>query len=373
MRPAWKILIAFFVVLAALLAINTVVIGSETKPAGVTAEGGEIVELDSVDMQIVDEPASGRGPEGAPIVLLHCYACSLHWWDEFVPLVNEGHRVIRFDLIGFGGSQKPGSGYSMDDQARAVAESLNRLGVEGAVVVGHSMGGLVAAAVAQNSSELVDRVALIGTASSISDDASLPFADRLLHTPVIGEALWRLAPDSVIKDGYSSAFAPGFDFEAAFEDPDQVVLDHEAMTYTSSDQSESESGEFTDEATVAARLTDAAVPLMAILGSEDQIVDNEPTAAAYGGVPGAEVQVIDGVGHSPQLENPKKTADLILRFAEDAPAPIEPEPAPKPKPKAEKKKLERIPGIKEQLEQAKGSGKGNGSRKGSKAGKRGSD
>src|SRR5512139_1413816 len=123
MRRGWKILIAVLVVLAALLAVNTVVIDSETKPAEITADGGKLMELNSVDLQVVDEPATGSGPEGAPIVLLHCYACSLHWWDEFVPLVNENHRVIRFDLTGFGGSQKPGSGYSMDDQARAVAEA----------------------------------------------------------------------------------------------------------------------------------------------------------------------------------------------------------------------------------------------------------
>ncbi len=100
-----------------------------------------------------------------------------------------------------------------------------------------------------------------------------------------------------------------------------MLLDHDAMTFTSYDEAHNEASDFTDEATVAARLTEAAVPVMAILGSEDQIVDNEPTAAAYGGVPGAEVQLIDGVGHSAQLEDPEKTAELILRFAEDAPAP----------------------------------------------------
>lgn len=370
MRRGWKILIAALVVLAALLAINTVVIDSETKPAEVTADGGKILELNSVDLQVVDQPATGPGPEGAPIVLLHCYACSLHWWDEFVPRINENHRVISFDLIGFGGSQKPGSGYSIDDQARAVAEAMNQLGVEAAVVVGHSMGGLVATALAQNSSELVDRVTTISTASS-TDDVELPFIARITHTPVLGEALWRVTPSAAIEKGYESAFAPGFDYEAAFEDPDQVLLDHDAMTFTSYDEAHAEASDFTEEATVAARLTDAAVPVMAILGSEDQIVDNEPTAAAYGGVPGAEVQVIDGVGHSAQLENPDKTAELILRFAKDAPPPVEPEPTPKPKPKAETEKPK--PQAEGDGKKAKSGSASKGSKgKGSKAGGKGS-
>jgi pimeloyl-ACP methyl ester carboxylesterase len=281
------------------------------------------MKLDSADLQVVDKPATGPGPEGSTIVLLHCYACSLEWWQDVEPLLNRNHRIIEFDLIGFGGSEKPGSGYSIDDQSRAVAQALNELGVQGAVVVGHSMGGLVATSLAQNSSQLVDRVAVIGTASDISEDAALPFTARLAYTPVLGEAIWRLVPASLVKKNYEKAFAPGFDYEAAFEDPDQVLVDNEAMTYTSFKEASAESADFTDEATVASRITDAAVPFMAILGSEDQITDTDATAEAYGGVPGAEVEVLDGVGHSAELEAPDKTAALVERFSRDAPTPDE--------------------------------------------------
>jgi pimeloyl-ACP methyl ester carboxylesterase len=44
---------------------------------------------------------------GAPIVLLHCFACSLHRWDRVVPLLERRHRVVRLDLLGFGGPEKP--------------------------------------------------------------------------------------------------------------------------------------------------------------------------------------------------------------------------------------------------------------------------
>ena len=340
MRRGWKILLALLVLVVALLIVNASVTGSETRGAEVTVEGepgAEIMELNTVDLQVVDTPATGSGPEGAPIVLLHCYACSLHWWDRFAPLINESHRVVRFDLIGFGGSQKPGSGYSMEDQARAVAEGLNRLGVEGAVVVGHSMGGVVAAALAENSSELVDRVAVIGTASSLADDAELPFEARLTYLPVLGEALWRVRPSSLVRSGYESAFAPGFDYEAAFEDPDQVLVDNEAMTFTSYKESSSESRDFTDAGTLASRFTSAAVPLLAILGSEDQIVDSDATADAYGTVPGADVRVLEGIGHSAQLEDPKGTARLIEAFAKDAPAPA---PDPKRRAKPDRSKIQ---------------------------------
>lgn len=350
MRRGWKILIALLVLLVALLVVNASVTGSEKRGAEITVAGepaAEILELDSVDLQVVDMPATGPGPEGAPIVLLHCYACSLRWWDKFAPLLNESHRVIRLDLIGFGGSQKPGSGYSMDIQARAVAEALNQLGVEGAVVVGHSMGGVVAAALAQNSSELVDRVAVIGTASSLGDDAELPFIARLTYTPLLGEALWRVRPSSAVRSGYESAFAPGFDFEAAFENPDQVIEDNEAMTYTSYAESSDGARSFTDAEPLASRFTSAAVPLLAILGSEDQIVDSEATAEAYGTVPGADVRVLDGVGHSAQLEDPETTARLLNAFAAEAPRP-QPEPRPGSQPSGQQ-----APGKKKQRANAR--------------------
>lgn len=324
MKRRWKFTIVAVVVLAALLAINTVVIDSETKPAGVTAAEGQIFELSSVDLQVVDQPATNPGPDGAgaPIVLLHCYACSLYWWDQIVPLLNQNHRVITLDLTGFGGSEKPKSGYSIPEQARAVSEALNRLGIRGAVVVGHSMGGLVATAVAEGASELVNRVAVIGTPSS-SDQAQRPFLGRMAYTPVIGEALWRLRPDALIRQGYESAFAPGFDYEAAFGNPEQVVEDNRAMTYTSFDVAAAESDRFSDEGTIAARITAAGVPFLAILGADDQIVDTPAAAQSFEAVPGATVQVFDGIGHSANLEAPSETAELLLRFAGAAPSPRE--------------------------------------------------
>jgi pimeloyl-ACP methyl ester carboxylesterase len=324
LKRRWKVLIGAALALGVLLAINTAVIDSETKPAGVTTDGARILELSSVDMQVFDHPATDTraASEGAPLVLLHCYACSLHWWDQILPLVNSGHRVITLDLVGFGGSEKPKSGYSIPEQARAVSEALNELGVRGAVLVGHSMGGEVATAVAEGASELVDRVAVIGTPST-HDQAELPFVGRLAYAPVIGEAVWRIRPDSLIRNGYDSAFAPGFDFEAAFANPDQVVEDNRAMTYTAFDRAAAEADGFTADGTIAARITATGVPFLAILGSDDQIVDTPAAAESYRAVPGAAVQVLDGVGHSANLEAPSDTAELLLRFGGAAPTPAE--------------------------------------------------
>jgi pimeloyl-ACP methyl ester carboxylesterase len=314
----WKILIGVVVVVAILLTLNTIAVDNETKPAEATAEGGEILELSSGDVQVVETPARARNP-GAPIVLLHCYGCSLRWWDRMVPLLSRDHRVIRIDLLGHGGSEKPSSGYAIEDQAALVAEGLNQLGVQGAVVVGHSMGAYVATALAEQSSELVDRIVDIDAAPNTEDYGDgLPFLAKLAYTPVVGQLMNRITPAFAVKDSYQEAFAPDYDLESGFEDPDQVVEDYEAMTYTSFDQSHDETDAYSEEIPIDERLTDAAVPLMVIFGSEDQIADPDESLAGFEDVPGSRRATVEGAGHSPNVEKPEETARLILEFAADA-------------------------------------------------------
>ena len=326
MRRALKVVFVVLVILIALAVVNALVLDSQTKPAGVTAAGGKIESVSSVDLQVFDSPATGDGPEGAPIVLLHCFGCSSQWWNPILPALNEQHRVVRIDLIGHGGSAKPQSGYEIDTQAAAAAEALNSLGVQGATVVGHSLGGSVATSLAEQASELVDRIVLIGVPSE-SGEASLPFTENVTRIPVVGQALWRLRLDAMIKQGYGSAFAPGTDVSTVFpDDPDRVVDDNRAMTYDSFTEASAKAGDFLDEQPIASRLAATGVPVMWIDGSEDQILDAMAVAEEFHAVPGAITKLIDGVGHSPNVEAPAATAKLILDFAGVAP-PAEPAPA----------------------------------------------
>ncbi len=313
MSRGLKILTAILIGIAILLVVNTLVVDSETKDAEVTIDGGQIITLPGGDVQVFEE---GDGA-GAPIVLIHCYSCSLHWWDSLAPILAEDHRVIRIDLLGFGGSQKPSSGYSIDDQAGLVAGALDRLDVQGAVVVGHSLGFDVATALAARASQLVDRLVNIDEGPS-EDDCSLPFLAKLTYTPVVGEALWRLTPSFAIKDGYSDAFAPGYDLADGFPNPDQVVDDFHAMTYTSYEDVPDEAGDYEDDASLDQRLRQIPVPLLSIFGSEDQICDPESSQAAYAALPGARTELIKGAGHSPNVEKPDETAALIEEFAAGA-------------------------------------------------------
>lgn len=330
MKRRWKVILGLLVLLAVLLAVNTVTTQSQTKEAETTVEGAKILELSAGDVQVTD---SGEA-EGQPIVLLHGYANSLHWFDALEPILAENHRVIRIDLLGFGGSEKPESGYSIPEQAATVAEALSELNVQGALVAGNSMGGAVTASLAEQASQLVDRAVLIDSAPQRDGFGDgLPFLAKLGYTPVLGEAMWRVTPDFAVKDSYAEAFAPGYDVEEGFDNPDQVVDDFRAMTYTSYDGAAAESDDFTKELPLDERFKQTPVPLMVIFGAEDQIYDAELSIEGYADVPGVQTEVIEDAGHAPQVEKPEEVAKLIDGFALKPELPQKVAKKPKPKKK----------------------------------------
>jgi pimeloyl-ACP methyl ester carboxylesterase len=315
-----KILLGVLVALIVLLVLNAVAVSRQTEDADVNVDGAELVETSYGALQVLDE----GDPQGSPIVLIHGYACSINWWGRLAPLLESGHRVVRVDLLGHGGSEKPGSGYGMENQANAVAEALNELGVSGATVVGHSLGGTVATALAEQSPELAAKVVIVDQAPDSSfEDESL--TQKLGYVPVIGQALERLvhlAPSSEVRDQYEEAFAPGFNIASGFENPDQVVDDLREMTYTAFDETAGAEEDFTDERPLDERLSALEVPLLVIFGAEDQIYDADQALERYSGIAGVQSELIAGAGHSPNVETPAEVARMILAFA-DQPSPAE--------------------------------------------------
>ena|SRR5215204_56358 len=313
MRRALKIGLAVLGVIVVLLLLNAIALDNQTKDAEVDVDGAEIVQTSIGGLQLLED----GNPQGSPVVLIHCYTCSLHWWERMAPQLAADHRVIRVDLLGHGGSEKPKAGYGIDEQARGVAEALAEAGVQRAVVVGHSLGGAVATALAEQSSKLTAGLVIVAEAP---DDSygELSFSAKLGYVPMIGQAIARvaqIAPASRVKDEYEQAFAPNFNISSGFDDPDQVVDDLRAMSYTAYADIHEASDDYRDEQPLDERLATAGVPLLVIFGDEDQIYDARDSVEAYEDVPGARTVLLPGVGHSPNVEVPDQTAELIAGFA----------------------------------------------------------
>jgi pimeloyl-ACP methyl ester carboxylesterase len=196
-----KVVLVILALIAAALAANTLVVDSRTRPA-TARSGGRIVETPVVAANVAE---AGAGPA---IVMIHGFGAAIDWWDEIAPALATDHRVIRIDLIGHGGTAAPASGYTIPRQAELVAAVLDRLGVDRVTVIGHSMGGEVATALAERNPAriaamiLIDSPPTAGTTFTIMTDAAM--------TPVIGEALSHFETDEAIRRGLAQGFAPGF-------------------------------------------------------------------------------------------------------------------------------------------------------------------
>ncbi len=337
-----KVALAVLVGLAILLVLNVFALDNETGQAGVNVTGGQLVNTTSGQLQVVDTPPEPLITDGGavpipgvpptavplapPVVLIHGSGGAIDWWDELTPLLTaQGRRVIAIDMLGYGGSDKPASGYSIQSQAGLIAQVLSKLDVKRAAVVGHSLGGKVATALAEGSPDLVAGVAIIDTAPD-SSYGGLSGGATVAKLPVIGPALWRLSPDFVVRRNLKQAFAPGFDV------PEQFVDDVRAMTYPAYRDSASESDTYTDAEPLNTRLGKLDLPLLVIFGEQEQLYPARESLSAYAAIPGVETVLIPDAGHSPNVETPEKVAVVLGRFVNGlAPEPeIEPMPGGKP-------------------------------------------
>jgi pimeloyl-ACP methyl ester carboxylesterase len=282
--------------------VNTWVTDRATEPARADA-GGRILELAAGDVHVRED-----GPRDAPpLVLLHGFGTSVRWWDDVVPALARDVRVVRIDLLGHGGSEKPREGYRMEDQADLVAQVLDALGIRRAAVAGHSMGGAVGTALAQRHRERLFRLMLIGTNPDDEED-DIGLLAQASFWPVVGHANDRLIDDRLVR------WTLEFGFAAEFDVPDRLVRDiFERTTWSAYNGSADGLVDFWRERGVHQRLRSARVPLTVLLGEREE--QTERSVRLYNTVPGARVVVLEGLDHTPHVEDPGRVVPLLREFA----------------------------------------------------------
>ncbi|MFK8843803.1 alpha/beta fold hydrolase [Streptomyces sp. Ac-502] len=241
------------------------------------------------------------GPHDAPaLLLLHGSAASLRSWDALVPLLAPLHRVIRIDLPGHGRSPEPSGGdYTLPEQGRRIGTALDRLGVRHAIAIGHSSGGYAAAALAEQRPELVTALVLIGTGPSMS-------AFSAPEPTPFDPAQWPPTDDQIRQFASTG-------FRAGYEIPHVLVDELRAMSYGALAAAMQASTTYLTERAFPDRLAALGKPLQVLFGDQDRRW-RPSSAVDYRVVPGAEVELLPGCGHTPILEEPVRTAALLLPF-----------------------------------------------------------
>ncbi|MEU6667948.1 alpha/beta hydrolase [Streptomyces sp. NPDC046727] len=265
--------------------------------SGSDAGESSTLSLDDGDIFVCQD-----GPRDAPVLLLiHGSASSTRAWNPMVPLLTGSHRVIRVDLLGHGRSAKPADrSYAIPDQARRAAAVLDRRGVGHTVVVGHSSGGVVATALAEQRPDLVTALALINTGPSL--DAFIA-----TESAAVGLSQWPPA-DEQLRRFASTGFS-----RTDYQMPEELLDDVRGMTHHSLTTTMRATRSYLEQRALPDRLTVLGKPLLVIFGEDDRRWRSS-SASDYRAVPGAQVELLPGLGHSPLLEDPPRTATSLLAF-----------------------------------------------------------
>ena len=235
-------------------------------------------------------------------MLLHGLGETMGCWERMVPLLEDRFRVVLVDLPGFGGSGGGGRGVGIPAYAGAVDQTLRGLGVESAVVAGHSLGGAVAVALAERAPSLVERLVLVNSPPTYESRLTTRRGpERVLRMPVVGRALWRLASEDRMRAGLKTAFAPSFDV------PDSFVSDMRATSWNAFAGATTELDDYLAKRDLGARVAALSVPVTVVFGEQDQRVDPESLRVFDDGT----IVRIPEAGHTPIWEAPERVAAAI--------------------------------------------------------------
>lgn len=253
--------------------------------------------------QLSNKRALGYATRGAGPVMAFLHPVGLRgaFWDEVVSELEFSFRLIAIDLPGHGESDVPHAPFSLDDMARDVVELLSVLAQEPCILVGCSMGGMVAQGVV-----LQAPAALRGLVLSNTSHQRPPEANEALRKRA---AKARIGMPAVHDDTIERWFSPEFRARR----PDAVarasrwLLDGDPVVHAWG-------WEAMANLTYGERLAGVAVPALVLAGSDDRSVSAAASDALTKVFPSARQHVFKA-GHLPPLEVAAEYAQVLRDFA----------------------------------------------------------
>ncbi len=240
------------------------------------------------------------GQRGAPVVLLHGFGLNRKIWLPVVTEYLRNQKVILPDLRGHGESEAPDGPYPMSLLAEDVVNLLAYLGLEKAIICGHSMGGYVTLAVASHSSQSLSGMGLITTRAGADTKAGRAGRYEMVArvkqqgAGVLAESLGpRLTKD------------------------DQLIQEMRAMLAKTSP-----AGIIGSLQGMAARpdrrdlLEKITVPALVVAGGQDQMIDLEQANQMSEALPDGTLLKIPTAGHLPMLEAPDALGKGLLTLVQ---------------------------------------------------------
>ena len=239
-------------------------------------------------------------PQGSPVVFGNSLGTDFRLWDQLLPLLPEGLRIIRFDKRGHGLSSCPGDSYRMDELVGDTAGLLQALEIRDCLFVGLSIGGIIAQGLAAKHPELVRSIVISNSAARIGDARMWQERINLLREGGI-EAL----ADTIMQRWFAESFRR--------DRKPELAAWRNMLTRTPLDGYIGCSAAIgaTDYTEQTARLR---LPALVVAGSEDGSVPPDVARATAELIPGARFELIDDAAHLPCVEHPRTYARVLTDF-----------------------------------------------------------
>ncbi|TNF90931.1 MAG: 3-oxoadipate enol-lactonase [Gammaproteobacteria bacterium] len=239
-------------------------------------------------------------PDGAPVVFANSLGTDLRLWEQVIPYLPAGLRILRFDKRGHGLSSCPPGEYRIEELVQDTMRLIEALDFRGCLFVGLSIGGLIAQGLAANHPELLRAMVISNTAARIgTPDMWQERIDALRAGGI------EVLADSVMERWFSEGFRRhrGLELAAWRNMLTRTPLDGYigcSAAVAASDFTESSAG--------------LGLPTLAIAGSEDGSTPPEVVRATARLIAGARYEQIDNAGHLPCVEQPAEYARILDDF-----------------------------------------------------------
>lgn len=242
--------------------------------------------------------------EGTAVVLLHGFVGSADYWERIVPLLEGHFRCIVPDLLGHGQSEAPPGPYTIEQMADGVADLLDALGIEQAVLLGHSMGGYTALSFAERYPNRLSAFGLIHSMPLPDDAAGKEKRDA------VAERVLREGVGPFVEQSAPNWFAP----DHAKRMRAELARVLEIGFATKPEGAAGAALAMRDRPDRGQVIRDSDLPVLLIAGSEDGIAPPEKAFAAENSR--TVKRTIEGAGHMSLFEAPQELARQIASFVE---------------------------------------------------------
>ena len=218
---------------------------------------------------------------GHPIILVHGLAGSHRWWQRTIQAFARYGRVYCVDLIGFGESRGE-TKFDLLEGAHHLAQWMDYLGIGHATVVGHSMGGYIAAELAADHPDKVDILVLV-------DAAATPLGSNFVRNFMSMAQEARQAPLTLLPTFFSDVRRAGF-----------KTIWQAGMQLCTCD--------------IRHKLERVQQPTLLVWGEKDMLTPLDFAHDLMKLIPNAHLVKFDGCGHAPQWERAEEFTDIVLAF-----------------------------------------------------------